>query len=285
MPADHTTRQQHAYSTDSGGATISWWSWRPGIRPRYALLIGVPVSTVALLMIVMGAYTLLLGILDSNAPPLRVPGMVTGHTSNFFGQLHVDIRFHRRDFPQIVSPTVSQAQSRAFRDGDSVVALYSPHLQVLYGLVDNGQVYLLPGSSVASSMFGAAALLLIGLLLFPYPAVLASWGWRDMLAEAGRLGALSLARARVVGLRAAANRLESRASRPGLTGRLTRSSWHGVALVPADAPEGMQAAPVTFSVSAEVYQRLREGDIVEIVFAPHLRYVYRLERVTEDAER
>ncbi len=284
MPSKRTTRQSDTQSRDSG-TPISWWSWRPGIRPRYALMIGVPVSAVALLLIVIGAFTLLLGILDNGAPPLRVRGTVSGHTSNFIGQLHVDIHLRAPDFPQIVSPTVTQAQAQAIHNGDAVVAFYSPHLLVLYALEDHGRTYSLPGSSVASSMFGAAALLLIGLILFPYPAALASWSWRDMLAESGRLGERRRAQARIIGLRAAANRLETSMKRPGLVGRLTHSSWHGVALIPAEVPEGMHATPVTFSISAEAYQRLHEGDIVEIVFAPHLHYVYRLERVTEGAKR
>ena len=41
---------------DSG--PISWWSWRPGIRPRNALLIGGSFSLVALLLISLGGVVL-----------------------------------------------------------------------------------------------------------------------------------------------------------------------------------------------------------------------------------
>jgi len=246
------------------------------------MLIGWPLAFVALVMLCSGLFTLVLGILDTNAPPRRVPGTVVGHGSNVIGQLYVDIRLHAPDFPAVVAPTVTRAQSRAMHDGAAVFADYSPHLQALYALEDGGQIYLLPGASVMNSMFGAAALLLFGLLLFPYPAILASWGWRDLLAESGRLGERNRARARVAGLRAASQGLGASMRRPGLTARFSRSSWCGVALVPLDAALDERQRLVTFSISRETCERLHEGDVVEIVYAPHLHYVYRLERVMED---
>lgn len=246
------------------------------------MLIGWPISFVALLLLCIGLFTLLLGILDTNAPPRRVPGTVVGHGSNIIGQLYVNIRLHAPDFPAIVAPAITQTQSRAIHDGDAVFADYSPHLQALYALEDGGQVYLLPGASVTNSMIGAAALLLFGLLLFPYPAILASWGWRDLLAESGRLGERGRARARVAGLRAASRGLGASMRRPGLTSRFSRSSWCGVALVPLDASLADRQRLVTFSVSRETWERLHEGDVVEIVYAPHLHYVYLLERAVTD---
>jgi hypothetical protein len=263
-------------------APISWWSWRPGIRPRSAMLIGWPIAFVALAMLCFGLFTLLLGILDSGAPPLRISGMVISHGGNVIGQQYVDIRLHAPDFPATIAPTVTAVQSHAIHNGDAVFADYSPHLRALYALEDGGQSYLLPGAGVTNIMFGAAALLLFGLLLFPYPAILASWGWRDLLAESGRIGACHRVRARVAGLRAASKGLDASMRRPGLTSRLSRSSWCGVALVPLDASLDERQRLVTFSISREVWERLREGDVVEIVYAPHLHYVYRLERVATD---
>ena len=281
MTAKQSTRQADT-ATKGGRAPISWWSWRPGIRPRSAMLIGWPIAFVALLMLCIGLFTLLLGILDTNAPPRRVPGTVVGHGSNIIGQLYINIRLHAPDYPAVVAPTVTQAQSRAIQNGDAIFADYSPHLQALYALEDGGQVYALPGASVTNSMFGAAALLLFGLLLFPYPAILASWGWRDLLAESGRLGERNRARARVAGLRAASQGLAASMKRPGLTSRLSRSSWCGVALVPLDAALDERQRLVTFSISRATGERLHEGDVVEIVYAPHLHYVYQLERITTD---
>jgi len=280
MVSKYTTQQTDTAVGDR--APISWWSWRPGIRPRYAMLIGWPVAFVALLMLCIGMFTLVLGILDMSVPPRRVPGTVISHGSNLIGQLYVDIRLHAPDFPSIVAPTVTQAQSRAIRNGDTVFADYSPRLQALYALEDGGRVYLLPGASVANNMFGAVAFLLFGLVLFPYPAVVASWGWRDLLAESGRLGERSRARASVVGLRAPAQGLGTNMRRPGLTSRFARSAWCGVALVPLDAALDERQRPVTFSISRDTCERLHEGDVVEIVYAPHLHYVYRLERVAAD---
>ncbi len=281
MTAKHTTRQPHTPPSGER-APISWWSWRPGIRPRNALIIGWLVAFVALLMLCIGLFTLVMGILDTSAPPRRVPGTVISHGSNLIGQLYVDIRLHAPGFPAIVAPTVTQAQSRAIRDGDAVFADYSPHLQALYAVEDGGQVYLLPGASVANNMFGAVAFLLFGLVLFPYPAVVASWGWRDLLAESGRLGERSRARARVVGVRVPAQGLGTSMRRPGLTSRFARSAWCGVALVPLDAATDESQHPVTFSIGRDTCERLQEGDVVEIVYAPHLHYVYRLERVAEN---
>lgn len=281
MASKHTTQQPDTTAGDER-APISWWSWRPGIRPRSAMLIGWPIAFVALVMLCFGLFTLLMGILDTGAPPLRVSGIVAGHGSNIIGQQYIDIRLHAPGFPTVVAPTITSAQSRAMHNGDTVIVEYSPHLRALYALEDGGQIYLLPGAGVTNALFGAAALLLFGLLLFPYPAILASWGWRDLLAESGRLGARHRARARVAGLRAASKDLGASMKRPGLTSHFSRSSWCGVALVPLDASLHERQRLVTFSISRETWERLREGDVVEIVYAPYLHYVYHLERVTTD---
>jgi len=47
------TRQQA-----NDDASISWWRWRPGIRPRSALLIGIPLIFLAFFFLLIGLYTL-----------------------------------------------------------------------------------------------------------------------------------------------------------------------------------------------------------------------------------
>jgi hypothetical protein len=65
------------------GFLISKWRWRPGMKPRTALTIGVLFSVVGLLFVFLGLVSLIAGILDSNSPPLQVPGVVVGYTTNF----------------------------------------------------------------------------------------------------------------------------------------------------------------------------------------------------------
>src|SRR6266700_2641077 len=42
--------------------TVSWWSWRPGIKPRNAFIIGGLLSLVALLLLCLGLFILIFGI-------------------------------------------------------------------------------------------------------------------------------------------------------------------------------------------------------------------------------
>ncbi len=72
MPEDITREQQKRPGLDV--EPISWWSWRPGIRPRNALFIGGLITVVALLLLGIGLVTLVLGILDSFSPPVQVTG-------------------------------------------------------------------------------------------------------------------------------------------------------------------------------------------------------------------
>ena len=75
------------------GAASQMWHWRPGMRPRIALAIGVLFSVVGLLFVVIGLVSLIAGIQDSHSVPKQVPGVVTGYTTNLFDSLpHVIIR-------------------------------------------------------------------------------------------------------------------------------------------------------------------------------------------------
>ncbi|HLI90826.1 MAG TPA: hypothetical protein VKV37_19200 [Ktedonobacteraceae bacterium] len=178
MALDETTNPQNARA-DYG--PISWWSWRPGIRPLSALAIGGTISLLALAIVSLGLVTLAAG-------------------------------------------------ERA-----------------------------------------GALLILAGLALLAYPALLARWGWRDLLVERYQRDEIRVFSARVVALRAASS---SRKSRSGVMPRGT-NSWHGVALLPINSDSTPRA--LTFSVSEELYRSLREGMQVRIKHSPHLRFVYALE--------
>ena len=67
MP-DQTRPKQTSFPT--GNSAITWWSWRPGIKPRNAFIIGAPLTLLACFFIGVGLYTLLFGIIDSYSPPL-----------------------------------------------------------------------------------------------------------------------------------------------------------------------------------------------------------------------
>ena len=95
--------------------TVSWWSWRPGIKPRNAFIIGGLLSLVALLLLCLGLFTLIFGIEDSVSQPLQVPGVVTQHIANSVdGQLRHRIRVHTTG--KVISLRAA-VQTRAGRPG------------------------------------------------------------------------------------------------------------------------------------------------------------------------
>jgi hypothetical protein len=63
---------------------ISWWSWRPGIKPRNALLIGGLISCMALLMASIGLIALL-SALEHEGQHALLPGESQGGV--FFGSV------------------------------------------------------------------------------------------------------------------------------------------------------------------------------------------------------
>ncbi|MFL5625423.1 MAG: hypothetical protein ACJ788_07480 [Ktedonobacteraceae bacterium] len=75
MPEDIIHEQQKRAGLDV--ELISWWSWRPGIRPRNALVSGGLITVVALLLAGTGLVTLVLAILHSFSPPGQVTGSVS----------------------------------------------------------------------------------------------------------------------------------------------------------------------------------------------------------------
>jgi hypothetical protein len=270
--SDNPVQQRNEYNTQDTAA-ISWWSWRPGIKPRNALLFGGLLSLLGLLLLCGGLFTLIVGIVDASSPPLQVPGTVTGHATNALDGLpHLTIRLHASGF-SVISPAVSPSASQAIHNGDPVLVDFSQHLHFPYALDHAGQHYPLPGTSASDNLPGSLALLLIGIVLLPYPALLTRWGWLDLHSKYGNAPQCTMT-ARVVALRS--TQQTHRSHRPGLTSRFS-GSWHGVALQPLNSTAADEIR--TFSIRQETYQHLRQGAIVEIIFAFHLRYVYSIEEI------
>ncbi len=269
--SDHPLQQRNEYNTQDNA--ISWWSWRPGIKPRNALVFGGLLSFLGLLLIASGLLTLIVGIVDASSPPVQIPGTVTGHSTNALDRLpHLTIRLHASGFPE-VSPAVPQSISQTIHDGDPVLVDYSPRLHFLYALDYAGQRYSLPGTSASGNPLGSLALLLIGIVLLPYPALLTRWGWLDLHAKYGKRhrGQCTMI-ARVIALRS--TQQAHRVNRPGLTPRFS-GSWYGVALQPLNSPDSDEIR--TFSIQQKTYQQLHKGSTVEIIFSSQLRYVYSIE--------
>lgn len=250
---------------------ISWWSWRPGIKPRTAFIVGGLLSLVALMLASIGLITVVFGIVDNLSPPRLVPGVVTEHTANSFdGQLRLRIRVHTTGFPGEILPVVSDSAFHDIHDREGILLNYSQNLHILYALQSNGQHYPLPASGMAGTFFGAVLLLLFSIVMLFYPLVLAYWGWRDLHGHDGDISLCEMT-ANVVGLRAA---VQTRSGRPGLTPRPFRT-WYGAALNPIGASSDKQV--MIFSISEEVHNSLHQGDSVHIIYSPHLHYVYALE--------
>jgi hypothetical protein len=253
-------------------SVISRWHWRPGMKPRFALTIGVLFSIVGLLFVVIGLVSLIAGIQDSHSAPIQVPGVVTGYTTNLLDSLpHVIIRVEKENSTTTISPAVSHVTAQSLHIGDHVIVDYSQRLHFPYALESGGQRYVLPGTSSAGNPFGSIALIVLGLVIFPYPAFLAFWGWRDLQAQGG-----SRMTARIVDLRSSK---QAHAPQPGITSRVFRTTYT-VALEPINASFAQEV--VTFSIKEEMYLSLRERALVQITYSPNLHYVYALKLVDED---
>ena len=253
------------------GSTISRWRWRPGLKPRFALTIGALFSVVGLLFVVIGLVSLIAGIQDSNSAPMQVPGIVKGYTTNYLDSLpHVIIRVEKANSTTTISPGVTQVTARSLHRGDHVIVDYSQRLHFPYALESGGQRYLLPGTSSSGNPFGSVALVLLGLVIFPYPAFLAFWGWRDQQAQSGYTMT-----AKIVGLRSSK---QAHTPQPGITSRVFRTSYT-LTLEPINASFFQDI--VTFSIKEEMYLSLRERAVVQITYSPNLHYVYALKQVDE----
>ncbi len=255
--------------------SFSWWSWRPGIRPGRTLLIGNSLMFVGFFFLLAGIYSLISIIIDSNSPPTRIPGLVTGYTSSILdNQTHLSIHLQRNGRSSTITPPITPAEQRVIHSGDEVTLDYSPHLGYLYALEDHGQRYNLPGGSPLSNLFASIALILLGLLFFPYPLLLTLWGWHDLRQPK------MMIRGRVIGLRVSQRTRpirQRRAAHPGLTPRIGRA-WYGIALEMLDS----QQDTVTFAIREEQHKGLREGQVVEVMYSPHLHYVHTIQPIAND---
>src|SRR6266568_4553093 len=197
--SDDRAERQHEYDLRDHDS-VNWWSWRPGIKPRKAMVIGGLITLFALLLIGIGLITLALGVLDGFSPPLQIAGVVAGHSmNNFDGLPHLNIRMHTPGFPSSVSPVVSNAAYQTLSDGEHVKA---------------------------DDPLGSIALLFLGVVFLPYPALLALWSWRDLHPTRASGDGRCTMTAKVVGKRAAVRTVARRGTnRPGLLPQFSRS-WY-----------------------------------------------------------
>ena len=253
------------------GATHQKWHWRPGMRPRIAFTVGVLFSVIGLLFVVIGVVSFIAGIQDSRSAPKQVPGVVTGYTTNLFDNLpHVIIRVKNENASTTIAPAVSHATAQSLHIGDTVIVDYSHRLNVPYALEIGGQQYLLPGTSSAGNPFGSIALVILGLIIFPYPALLATWGWRDLQTQHE-----DIMTARIVELRSSK---QTRTPQPGITSPISRSTYTMV-IEPIRA--SVLQDVITFSIKEEMYRTLRMKTLVQISYSPNLHYVYAVKQVDD----
>jgi len=140
-------------------------------------------------------------------------------------------------------------------------------------IIGIGLLTLLPGPSAAGNPPGSLVLILLGLAMLAYPALLALWGYQDLIIELSQHKKRATLIGRIVGLRATLRRQ----ARPGILPRGS-TPWYGVALLPTGSgPQHVpHYRPLTLSVSEEVYRSAEKGMQVEVTYSPHLYYVYSL---------
>jgi hypothetical protein len=245
---------------------VSWWSWRPGIRPLRAFVFGGLLSLLAVFLLVNGLTTLIAVILDSSSAPVRIPGVVTGHSNNVLGSSQLVIHLQQTGFPQSITLVVAPATAANLHNGSIVSVDYAPHQRIPYALESQGRRYSLPDTGSAGAIWQSSALLLCALVLLSYPSLLFFWGWRDL-----RMVQPCRRTARVVARRVAR---QTTARGPGLVPRATQN-WHGVAL---QLENGSTLTPelLVFNVRQEQHEGLQRGQRVEITYAPHLHHLYTL---------
>lgn len=244
------------------GEAISWWKWRPGIKPWRALFTGGILTLLALFLLVNGVALLAAGILDSFTPPWQVPGRVTGQSSG--GAPQLTIHLEQSGLPASITLVVSAAAAAHLKNGEPVIVDYGAHLHNPYALEAARQSYALPGTGRAGHLVETLSLLIFSLLLLPYPALLGFWGWRDL--HTGQRQCV----APVIALRKAR---QTTTRTPGMVPR-TVNTWHGVAIRTEQSPQEL----LIFAIPQDLHARLQVGEIVEVRYSPHLHYLYTLTR-------
>ena len=242
------------------------------MNPRFALPIGVVFSFVGLLFILLGLVSLIAGIQDSRSAPIQYHGVVTGYTTNNFDNLpHVVIRVQKQGVVITIAPAVSHEVAQSLQRGETVTVDYAGRLDLPYALESAGHLYLLPGTSSAGNPFGSIALMILGLIIFPYPAFLASWAWRDLQVQGGNKMV-----ARTVALRSSR---QNRAPQPGITSPISRPTY---SMVVETIDTSFSQDIVTFRIKEDLYHELRPKTYTEITYSPHLHYVYSVKQVDEN---
>ncbi|HEY4382903.1 MAG TPA: hypothetical protein VGN34_00295 [Ktedonobacteraceae bacterium] len=259
-------------STVSTDATFSWWTWRPGLKPQHALALGGILSILGLLLTSLGLFLLVFSIWDQHSPLQPVPAMVLHHQAGPPSDL--TLRLSAANLPTTTSLNVPEAAYQRLTDGTGVWVLYSQHLQVPLAIETGGQRYILPETSSLNEPGTALLPLLLGLLLLCYPAILAHWGWRDLLIQRLTPEHIHNLVATVVGKRTLQI---TQNNRPGRINVGRGHVWYGIALRPALSEK--PHAIVTFSVGEEQFSRLEEGDHVQVRYSPHLHYIYAIEHL------
>ncbi len=245
---------------------VSWWSWKPGMKPLYALLLGGVLSLTGLFLLLNSGTALILNVLDSVTPAQRVPGIVVGHSQTVIGSQQVTIRLATPGFPTEISLVVPSNSLADLANGTHIVVEYATHQRLPYALESAGKRIVLSGTLTP----GIVSLLIFSLLLLPYPLLLSFWGWRDLRTRQTRqiIGS-------VVALREAK---QTTRRTPGLVPRIT-STWYGIALQAENGQSASEPEIFIFGVQQEMHKDLQRGDRVMATYSPHLRHLYALKHL------
>ncbi len=254
----------------SSNTPFSWWSWRPGLKPQYALALGGTLALIGLLLTSLGLFLLFFSIWDQHSPLQPISATILHHQTGQPPTLTVQI--HNPDLPATASLIVSTSAYQLLLDTTKIQVLYSQHLQIPLVILASGQRYPLAESSSLDEPGNALLPFLFGLILLIYPAVLARWGWRDLFIERVAPEQLSSLLGKITDKRQVKT---TQSSRPGRISTGKGGLWHGIALQPLIPDKAnKQQSIITFRIDEERFLSLQEGDYVQIRYSPHLHYVY-----------
>ena len=266
LPNDQAPTQRRP--SPPQGARFSWWSWRPRLKPQYALALGGILAFNGLILSCAGLFLLFFCIWDDLSPLQTAPVTILSHHPGHPPSLSLaSPDLAPSSLAEILVP---QSAYDALKDGSSVNLIYTQHLQVPLSLQSTQYTYPLTETSILESPFNALVLLLPGLLLFSYPALLTRWAWRDLFIERFLPKDILSLHAEVVGKRTLTPGLQQQRRARLLNGQ----AWYGVALRPAQ-PIGKQTILI-FQIDGTHFSTLQEGDWLFLRYSPHLHYVYSL---------